>query len=78
MLTDRQTNGWNYTNFKSNLAMTVIYLPVMFEFDWTNVFMLESGSESVDGQRDVGHINLTGGWVTHVGFTLQTSRTNNN
>ena len=33
-----QTNGWNYTNFKSNLAMMVMYLPVKFEFDWTQRF----------------------------------------
>ena len=33
-----QTNGWNYTNFERNLAMMVIYLPVMFEFDWTKRF----------------------------------------
>ena len=39
-LTDKQTkngqtNRRNYTNFESNLAMMVIYLPVKFEFDWT-------------------------------------------
>ena len=28
----------NYTNFKSNLATMVIYLPVKFEFDWTKCF----------------------------------------
>ena len=33
-----QTNRWNYTNFKRNLAMMVIYLPVKFEFDWTKRF----------------------------------------
>ena len=33
-----QTNRWNYTNFVRNLAMMVIYLPVKFEFDWTNRF----------------------------------------
>ena len=44
MLMDRQTdkkritNGRNYTNFERNLAMMVIYLPVKFEFDWTNRF----------------------------------------
>ena len=42
-LTDRQmdkkqTNGQNYINFEKNLAMMVIYLPVKFEFDWTNHF----------------------------------------
>ena len=40
--TDGQTNGQmkgqNYTNFERNLAMMVIYLPVKFEFDWTNRF----------------------------------------
>ena len=41
--TDKQTkngqaNRQNYTNFKSNLAMMVIYLPVKFEFDWTKRF----------------------------------------
>ena len=44
--TDGQTNeqkpdkrkGQNYTNFKRNLAMMVIYLPVKIEFDWTNCF----------------------------------------
>ena len=42
---DPQTNGQktdkrrrNYTNFESNLAMMVIYLPVKFEFDWTKCF----------------------------------------
>ena len=29
------------------------------------VFQLESGNENVDGQMDVGHINLIGGLVTH-------------
>ena len=33
-----QTNGRNYTNFKRNLAMMVIYVPVKYEFDWTNRF----------------------------------------
>ena len=40
---DGQTNGQktdkrNYTNFERNLAMMVTYVPVMFEFDWTNRF----------------------------------------
>ena len=41
---DRQTdekrtkNGRNFTNFERNLAMMVIYLPVKFEFDWSNHF----------------------------------------
>ena len=36
--TNGQTNGRNYTNFKRILAMMVIYLPVKFEFDWSNRF----------------------------------------
>ena len=33
-----QTNTLNFTNFERNLAMMVIYLPVKFEFDWSNRF----------------------------------------
>ena len=33
-----QTNGHNFTNFKRNLAMMVVYLPVKFDFDWSNRF----------------------------------------
>ena len=33
-----QTNRQNFTNFERNLAMMVIYLPVKFEFDWSNRF----------------------------------------
>ena len=33
-----QTNRWNYTNFERNLAMMVIYVPVKFEFYWTDHF----------------------------------------
>ena len=36
--TNGPTNGRNYTNFDRNLAIMVIYLPVKFEFDWTNRF----------------------------------------
>ena len=35
---DKETNRWNYTDFERNLAMMVIYVPVKFEFDWTNRF----------------------------------------
>ena len=35
---NRQTTGRNYTHFKRNLVMMVIYLPLKFEFDWTNHF----------------------------------------
>ena len=50
--TNRQTNRQNYTNFESNLAMMVIYLPVKFQFDWTKHFELESGNGNVDRQMD--------------------------
>ena len=36
--TKGQTKRWNYTNFERNLDMMVIYVPVKFEFDWTNRF----------------------------------------
>ena len=36
-----QTNTRNFTNFERNLAMMVIYLPVKFEFDWSNRFKVE-------------------------------------
>ena len=36
--TNGQTNRQNYTNFERNPAMMVIYVPVKFEFDWTNPF----------------------------------------
>ena len=42
---DEQTNGQNYTNFERNLAMMVIYLPVKFEFDWTNYFQVRVRKE---------------------------------
>ena len=35
--TDKQTDGITPI-FERNLAMMVIYLPVKFEFDWTNRF----------------------------------------
>ena len=35
---NRQTSKQNYTNFESNLAMLVVYLPVKFEFNWTKRF----------------------------------------
>ena len=38
ILTDRQTDKRNYTNFERNLAVMEIYVPVRFEFDWTNRF----------------------------------------
>ena len=35
---NRQTKGRINVNFGRNLAMMVIYVPVKFEFDWTNRF----------------------------------------
>ena len=55
-----QTNRRNYTNFERNLAMMVIYLPTR------SVFELESGNKNVDGQTDVGHINLIARLVTRL------------
>ena len=65
-----QTNTRNFTNFERNLAMMVIYLPVKFEFDWSNRFKVRVRKRKMwtdrrtDGQTDVGHINLIGGLVT--------------
>ena len=61
-----QINRRKYTNYERNLAMMVIYLPVKFEFDWTNRFRVKCPeTKNVDRQTDVGHINLIGGLVTH-------------
>ena len=46
-----QRNGWNYTNFKSNLAMMVIYLSSLNSIG-QSVFELESGNENVDRLMD--------------------------
>ena len=35
-----QTNRRDYTNFERNLAMIMIYVPVKYEFDWTNFFQV--------------------------------------
>ena len=60
MLTDKQTNEWNYTNFERNLAMMVIYLPVKFEFNCTNGFRVRVRKRKC-GRTDVRHNNLIGG-----------------
>ena len=67
--TDKRTDGRNYTNFERNLAMMVIYLPVKFEFDWTNRFRVKSGNENVDGQIDGGRTHQTN---RRVGYTQPT------
>ena len=42
--------------------MMVIYLPVKFEFDWTNHFRVRVRKRKM--WTDIGHINLIGGLVT--------------
>ena len=58
---NRQINGRNYTNFKRNLAMMVIYVPVKFEFDWTNCFQVRvrkrKCGRQTDGQTDKNRTN---------------------
>ena len=58
----KRTNRRNYTNFERNLAMMVIYVPVKFEFNWTNRFRVRVRKRKM--WTDVGHINLIGGLVT--------------
>ena len=50
-ITNGQTNGRNYTNFKRNLAMMVVYDPVKYEFDWTNCFRVRVRKQKC-GQTD--------------------------
>ena len=51
--TTETMNGRIYTNFESNLAMTVIYLPVKFVNSiGQSVFELESRNGNVDGQTN--------------------------
>ena len=39
--TDKQTNKKTELHqFQRNLAMMVIYVPVKYEFDWTNLFQV--------------------------------------
>ena len=67
-----QTNTRNFTNFERNLAMMMIYLPVKFEFDWSNRFKVRVRKRKMwtDGQTD----RRTDGRRTHqsnrrVGYT---------
>ena len=53
--TNGRTNRWNYTTFERNLVMMVIYVPVKFEFDWTNCFRVRVRKQKcgwTDGQTD--------------------------
>ena len=60
---DRQTDkkrtndGRNYTNFERNLAMIVFYLPVKFEFDWSNYFRVRVQKRKMWMDRQ------TAGWL---------------
>ena len=51
-LKNGQTNRRNFTNFERNLAMMVIYLPVKFEFDWSNRFKVRVRKRKWDKQMD--------------------------
>ena len=46
------TNKRNYTNFESNLAMMMIYLPVKFELDWTKRFCVRVQKQIADGHTN--------------------------
>ena len=43
--------------------MMVMYVPIMFEFNWTNHFQVRVRKQKC-GRTDVGHINPIGGLVT--------------
>ena len=64
---DGQTNGQNYTNFERNLALMVIYVPVKFEFNWTNCFRV------IVRKRKCGR---TDGWTDKRTKNRQTNRRN--
>ena len=49
-----QMNRQNYTNFKRNLAMMVIFVLVKYEFDWRNRFRVRVRKEKC---------GLTDGWT---------------
>ena len=61
--TDRQTSkrtGQNYTNFKRNLAMMVIYVTVEYEFNWTHRFQVRVQKRKcgqTDGQTNGQKMN---------------------
>ena len=63
----RTKNRQNYTNFKRILAMMVIYIPVKFEFDWTNCFRVRVWKQKC-GQTD--------GWTDKWTRNRQTNRQN--
>ena len=65
--TNGQTNRQNFTNFEKNLAMMVIYLPVKFEFNWSNRFQVRVR------KRKCGQ---TAGWTDKRTKNGQTKRRN--
>ena len=65
--TKGQTNPWNYTNFEMSLDMMVIYVPVNYEFDWTNRFRVRVWKRKC-GQTD--------GWTDKRIKNGQTNRQN--
>ena len=62
-----QTKGRNNTNFEKNLAIMVIYVPVKFQFDWTNRFRVRVRKQKC-GQTD--------GWIDKRTKNGQTNRRN--
>ena len=49
----KQTNEQTELHqFERNLSMMLIYLPVKFEFDWTNRFRVRVQNGNFDGQMD--------------------------
>ena len=59
MLKNRQMNRQDYTNFESNLALMVIYLPVKLEFDWTKHFQAKSLETGMLTDRQTNRRNYT-------------------
>ena len=57
-----QKNRQNYTNLERNLAMMVIYVPVKFEFDWTNRFQVRVRKQKC-GRTDGWTDKLTNEWT---------------
>ena len=62
-----QTNRQNFTNFKRNLAMMVIYVPVKYELDWINHFRVRVWKQKC-GRTD--------GWTDKRTKNGQTNRRN--
>ena len=65
---DGQTNRRSYTNFERNLAIMVMYVPVKFEFYWTNRFRVRVRKQKC-GRTD--------GWTEKQTKNEQTDRKTN-